>query len=254
VKHTAILLAGSRPGADPLTQHFGAKLKALIPIGGEPMVARPARALLSSSNVGDIVVVAQSPERIRAALPDDLRIQLREAGDTIASTVLSLVEESALRWPVVVTTADHALLDESMIDQFCEDSQGADIAIAVVERDSLLRRLPQSKRTWLKFRAGAFTGANLFALASPNVVPAIDLWRSVEQDRKKSWRLIALAGPLVVAGAALRLLTIDQVLARLGRKLGVRMKAVRMKDPLAGVDVDKVEDHSLVEAILKGRA
>ena len=44
------------------------------------------------------------------------------------------------------------------------------------------------------------------------------------------------------------------MLAQLGGKLGLSIKAVRLTNPLAGVDVDKPEDHALVEAILAGRA
>jgi hypothetical protein len=76
----------------------------------------------------------------------------------------------------------------------------------------------------------------------------------VEQDRKKGWRLVGLLGPLVLAGTFLRLLSIDNVLARLGRKLGLTIRAVRLSDPVAGVDVDKPADHTLVEEILSGRA
>ena len=80
-------------------------------------------------------------------------------------------------------------------------AQGADVAIGVVERRNLMRRLPRPKRTWLRFRGGAYTGANLFALRSPQVAPAIELWRSVEQDRKKAWRVMSMLGPLVLLGA-----------------------------------------------------
>ena len=38
---TAILLAGSRPGRDRFAARYGAELKALIPIAGEPMLLRP---------------------------------------------------------------------------------------------------------------------------------------------------------------------------------------------------------------------
>jgi hypothetical protein len=55
-------------------------------------------------------------------------------------------------------------------------------------------------------------------------------------------------------GAALRLLTLEKVLERLGAKLRLTIRPVRMSNPLAGVDVDKPEDHALVEAILSGRA
>jgi hypothetical protein len=80
------------------------------------------------------------------------------------------------------------------------------------------------------------------------------LWRTVEQDRKKGWRLIGLLGPAVLLGSVLRLLSIDDLFARLGRKLGLTITAVRLSNPLAGIDVDKPADHALVEAILKGEA
>jgi len=252
--YTAILLAGSRPGRDAFAESYGVDMKALIPVGGEPMVQRPLRALLDAPQVGRIVVLSQSPERLAAAMPDDRRIEFRASSGTIATTMLELMDDESMQWPLLVTTADHALLDVPTIAEFCGGAAGTDLAVGVVERSNLVRRLPQSKRTWLKFRSGAYTGANLFALASPKVRPAIELWRSVEQDRKKGWRLVALLGPLVLAGTAVRLLTIDAVLARFGRKLGLRMAAVRLSNPLAGVDVDKPSDHALAEAIIAGRA
>jgi GTP:adenosylcobinamide-phosphate guanylyltransferase len=251
---TAVVLAGSRPGRDPFAEQFGTDLKALIPVGGEPMVRRPVRALLESGAIGKIIVVAQQPERISAVVPAAGRISVRTSRGTIAKTILELLGDSSLQWPLLVTTADHALLDCATIEQFCNDASGADVAIGVVERTRLLERLPQTRRTWLKFRGGAYTGANLFALRSPKVAPAIHLWRSVEQDRKKSWRVVSVLGPAVLLCVALRLISLDSVLAQLGGKLGLTIKAIRLDNPLAGVDVDKAEDHALAEAILDGRA
>ncbi|HEX6072948.1 MAG TPA: nucleotidyltransferase family protein [Sphingomicrobium sp.] len=254
MKYTAIVLAGSRPGRDPLAARFGAEVKALIPVAGEPMVRRPVCALLASENVGRIIVLTQRPDVVARALPDDPRLEVRESDATIASTMLALCFDRETQWPLLVTTADHALLDTQIIDEFCRSAAGSDLAVGVVERDALIRRLPQTRRTWLTFRGGSYTGANLFALGSPRVAPAIELWRSVEQDRKKGWRIVSLLGWGVLIGTALRLLTIDAVLARLGRRLGLNVRAARLSDPLAGVDVDKPEDHALAEAILEGRA
>jgi GTP:adenosylcobinamide-phosphate guanylyltransferase len=251
---TALVLAGARPGLDPFAEAFGTDLKALIPIGGEPMVRRPVSALLASRSIGTILVAAQQPERIAAALPVDRRISFRRSQGTIAETILGLVESKEALWPLLVTTADHALLDCAMVDEFCSKAEGANVAIGVVERRSLLARLPDTRRTWLRFRDGAFTGANLFALSSADVAPAIELWRSVEQDRKKALRVIALLGPFVLAASLLRLVSLDEVLARLGARIGLAIKAVRMTNPLAGVDVDKPSDHELVERIFEGRA
>ena len=248
---TAVVLAGSRPGQDSFAESFGTDLKALIPLAGEPMVRRPVRALLESAQIRKVLVLAQAPERIAEMLPDT---EVRRSGGTIAETMLALVDDPATEWPLLVTTADHALLDAATVDEFARNAASSEIAVGVVEQKNLLRRLPQTKRTWLRFRGGAYTGANLFILNSPKVRPAIELWRSVEQDRKKGWRLIAIFGPAMLVGTALRLLTIEDVLERAGRKLGLTIKAVRLSNPLAGVDVDKKADHALAEALLAGKA
>jgi GTP:adenosylcobinamide-phosphate guanylyltransferase len=251
---TAIVLAGSRPGRDAFAEQFGTDLKPLIPVDGEPMVRRPVRALLASQEIGKILVLSQKPDRIAAELPDDPRIELRESSGTIAETIETLILSRTVEFPMLVTTADHALLDAQMIAEFMEKAIGADLAIGVVEQKALIARLPQSKRTWLRFRGGAYSGANLFAFGSIKALAAIEQWRSVEQDRKKGWRVLAALGPALLLGAALRLRTLDQSVAAIGRKLGMDARAVVLSNPLAGVDVDKPVDHAIVEAILAGRA
>ena len=251
---TAVVLAGSRPGRDDFAAQFGTDMKALVPVGGEPMVRRPVRALLASESIGRVLVLSQEPDRLAAVIPGNGRVSFRQSAGTIAETMLEICDDPAIRWPVLVTTADHALLDSATVNQFTKEGGTADVAIGVVRSRNLLSRLPETERTWLKFRGGAYTGANLFLLSSPSVRPAIELWRSVEQDRKKAWRVISLLGPAVLLSTVLRLISLDQVFSKLGRRLGLKMRAVRLSNPLAGVDVDKPADHTLVEAILAGKA
>ena len=251
---TAVVLAGSRPGRDAFAEQFGTDLKALIPVGGEPMVRRPVRALLESPGIGKIFVLSQAPERISEVLPDDPRIVIRESQGTIAETIENLILNHIADFPMLVTTADHALLDEPMVAEFIAEAEGSDLAIGVVERRALLARLPQTKRTWIGFRGGAYSGANLFALGSIKTLAAIEQWRSVEQDRKKGWRVLSALGPVLLLGAFLRLRTLDQSVTAMARRLGMTARAVVLSNPLAAVDVDKPLDHSIVEAILAGKA
>jgi len=251
---TAIVLAGARPGRDAFAEQFGTDLKPLIPVAGEPMVRRPVRALLETASIGKILVVSQSPERIAAALPEDERIEVGASQGTIAETIERLIIERTVDFPLLVTTADHALLDPQMIAEFTAKAAGADLAVGVVEQRSLLQRLPQSKRTWIAFRGGAYSGANLFALGSLKALAAIEQWRSVEQDRKKGWRVLSALGPSLLLGAALRLRTLDQSVSAMGSQLGMTARAIVLSNPLAAVDVDKPVDHALVEAILAEKA
>ena len=253
-RFTALLLAGSRPGVDPFAQAHGTDLKALIPVGGVPMVARPVAALLAAPEVERVCVLAQQVDRITAVLPTDPRLTIEASGPTIAATLQAILGDPATCFPLLVTTADHALLNPAMIADFCARAEGADLALGVIERAKLMERLPQSKRTWLKFRGGAYSGANLFAFGSAKAASAVELWRSVEQDRKKGWRIIGALGPLALLGAGLRLRTLEQTLDSVGKRLGLSVRKIELADPLAAVDVDKPADHELVTSILEGRA
>jgi GTP:adenosylcobinamide-phosphate guanylyltransferase len=250
---TALLLAGVRPGGDPFAAAHGVPAKALIPVGGMAMALRPLSALLASDSIRTIHVLTQRSGPIARVLPDDKRVSLVESRSTIAATLQDVLAQPTAPYPLLVTTADHALLDPEMIAEFCAAAAGADLAIGLVERGPLMKRLPQSKRTWIGFRGGAYSGANLFAIGSPKAARAIDLWRAVEQDRKKGWRLLAALGLPGLLGL-LRVRTLHQTAMAVGRKLGLTIRPVEMSDPLAAVDVDKPADLLLVEAILEGRA
>ena len=251
---TALVLAGSRPGRDAFAQAHGTDLKALIPVGGVAMVARPVAALLATPGIGRVRVLAQQVDRIAAVLPFDARVTVEPSGATIAATIEAILVDPSTKFPLLVTTADHALLDPAMIADFCAAAAGADLAIGLVERAALEARLPQTRRTWIRFRGGAYSGANLFAFGSGQAIAAVRLWRGVEQDRKTGWRMLAALGPALLIGAVLRLRTIDQTLGAVGQRLGLRVSKVELANPLAAVDVDKPADHILVTAILEGRA
>ena len=184
----------------------------------------------------------------------DARVALRASKGTIATTLSALIADPGTEFPMLVTTADHALLNPDMVAEFIARADAADLAIGVVEKAPLMARFPQAKRTWLGFRGGSYSGANLFGFGSRRVLSAIELWRSVEQDRKKGWRMLAALGPALLLGAVLKLRTLDDSMSAVGRRLGISIRPVEMSDPIAAIDVDKPEDHALVEAILEGRA
>jgi GTP:adenosylcobinamide-phosphate guanylyltransferase len=254
--YIAILLAGERPGESGFARSRGVVAKALIPVAGEPMIARVARALLAAPSVARILVLTQAPERLRADAPswlsEDPRIGWAASGDTIAASIRAVAGSAAAPWPLIVTTADHALLTPEIVEAFAAECRGADVAFAMVERRTVEAAWPETKRTWLKARGGRYSGANLFALANERAVPALDLWAGIERDRKKAWRLVAFLGPSILVGALTRTLSLQAAATRIGRKLGFSAKAVILPYAEAAIDIDKPEDLELVERILGG--
>lgn len=256
---TAILLAGSRPGIDPLAAAAGITLKTLIPVAGEAMISRPARVLIDHPAIERLVILTQSPQPFlddpaTRWLGDHPKVRFETSGRGIATSLLPLLKRSDIAFPLLVTTADHVLLDEAMLDQFITDAQGQDIAVAMVERATLLSRYPHSRRTWLKFRDGWWSGANLFWFGSAKAARIVGLWQEVEQDRKKGWKIIAAFGPVALLGALTRIGTLRGGIGRVGKRFGLAASLVAMDQPEACIDADKPDDILLIEEILAAQA
>ena len=252
---TALLLAGQRPGGDPLARHFGEQWKALVSVGGEAMLSRVAKTLLASPEIGRVVVLAQEPEALTARadtawLAQDPRVALLTSQASISESVSVAAGSVAAPWPVLVTTADHPLLTPAMVAAFVAGTGDADVAVGMVERRVLLAAYPENQRTWLKLADGAWSGANLFALASERSRAALELWATVEADRKKAWKLFAAFGPMLFARALTRTIGMGTALALAGRRLGFDARLVALPQAEAAIDVDKPSDHALAESIL----
>src|SRR3546814_8255511 len=80
-----------------------------------------------------------------------------------------------------------------------------------------------------------------------------DVCSSDLQQRKKPWRIAAVFGPVLLLGYLLRRFTLDEAMARISARLGVRVAAVKMPMAEAAIDVDKAEDLLLAEEILRKR-
>jgi GTP:adenosylcobinamide-phosphate guanylyltransferase len=253
----AIVLAGARPGSDPLLDGTGVVSKALLPVSGKPMLAHVLEALQRHPAISEIIVLAQDAESFgsdprfatgNSAVP----ISFRTSGAGISRSITELIAQGT-EWPILITTADNVLLTPSMIDEFLGGADGSDITVAMVERRTLVARYPHNRRTWLKFRGGWWSGANLFWLGGDKVVPLLSLWASIEADRKKGARIIGAFGPLLLAGALLRVLTIHQAMAIVSRRFGLTARVVPLSEAEACIDVDKPSDLALAEEILAGR-
>ena len=247
---TAIILAGERPGGDPLAKEAGYPAKALIPLHGLPMVRRVVNAATQVPAIRSIRVLAQQPDLIAPALVGS-GADVGRSESTIAQTIRSVLADGAIR--LLITTADNALVTDQMLEHFVAHATGADVAVGFVERRTLLARFPESRRTWLKFRGGAYSGANLFWVRDSAVLPLLDLWAEVEQQRKRASAIIGMLGPALSIGVALRLLSLDRGLKRAGDRFGLDIRGVVLPFAEACIDVDKMSDLRLAEAIFAER-
>lgn len=254
---TVLVLAADRGPDDPVSRAAGVAHKCLAPVAGKAMLERVVAALAASAQVGriavslrDTAVLDQAPAL--APLEQAGRLLVVQAAGSPSRSVLQAVAELEDPYPLLVTTADHALLTTEMVDHFCTASRasGAAVTAGLTASAELLARYPQSKRTYLAFKDERYSGSNLFALMNPAALALPELWLRVEQQRKQPWRIAAVFGPGLLLGYLLRRFSLDEAMARVSARLGVGVAAVKMPFAEAAIDVDKPEDLTLVEEIL----
>ncbi|NNC53326.1 MAG: NTP transferase domain-containing protein [Erythrobacter sp.] len=245
----ALVLAGTRPGGDPFAAAQGVAHKSLIQIDGSTLLERVVRALLEAgiSRIG--VSCDEGPV---AELAHRLGAQVIPTGRGPSASVGSGFE--TLGAPLIVTTSDHALLQPDWVRELTDGTpEDADLSVMLAERGTVQRALPGSKRTYLRFADGHWSGCNLFYLQTPDARRAIETWSMVEADRKRPWRIAARLGLGTLLSMLLGRLTIAEGLARLGQRIGVKTALVSASDGLAAVDVDKQADLDAVRALIARR-
>ncbi len=226
----------------------------MIPVAGVSMLRRVVNALLDTPEIGRVVILAQDPDALlvgdTAPLRAYPRVILARSGPGIATSIANVAGSVHAPWPVLITTADHALLTSAMVSEFLAGATGCDVAIGFAERGKVEARYPGTRRTWLRFSDGQFSGANLFALRNAKVGAALALWAGIEQHRKKVWKLIGRFGPSLLLRALTRSIGLEAGLKRAGERIGIAARPVILSAPEAAIDVDKLDDLDLAEAIL----
>ena len=257
-RYTALVMAGSRPGGDPMAQAAGVSHKCLLPVDGMPMIRRVVAALLAAPSGGRVVISIDAPELLEPLFsgPESGLVRSAETPSLSALAAVEAAADAGEAVPMLITTADHPLLEPALIERFCREAEasGADIVAGLAPEHVIRDAFPESRRTYLRFRDGRFSGCNLFALLRPEGTKAIRLWRRVERDRKRPWRIAKAFGIPMLLGYLAGWLTLEAALARLSRLAGAKAGVVVLPVAEAAVDVDKPEDLVLVEAILRGRA
>ncbi|WP_158275441.1 nucleotidyltransferase family protein [Maritimibacter sp. 55A14] len=251
-----LVLAGARAGGDPLCQAEGVASKAVIEIGGQPMLARVLGALAGSRAAGLAPGVIGLEDAALAEAAGGHPCTARRAGGQGPAASLLAALENGADLPALVTTCDHALLTPAMIDSFLEGAyaSGADLCVGFASRATIEAAYPRTRRTYLRFRGADLSGCNLFYLAGPRALDVLRFWRAAEQDRKRPWRILWRFGPLTALRILLFRPTPEVTFALLSRRVGADVRPVILPYAEAAIDVDTPGDLELVRGIVAERA
>ncbi len=251
---TAIVLAGQRDGEDELAKHAGATCKALVEIGGQPMLTRVLDTLASTPAVGAILLCGPDEDKLSGQSVIQNRLQTGEVEWLPPQAGPSASAYSAMRTlssdaRVLLTTADHPLLTKEIVSDFCQQSisTDADVVIGMAPYALVREAFPTMKKTVLRFRNAELCGCNLFAFLTPEGREAANFWRKLESQRKKPLRIFRFLGWRTVVKYLFGRLTVEDALQTFTDKLGITVRIAVLPFGNAAVDVDSVSDFRLVQ-------
>ncbi len=252
-KWQVLVLAASRGPSDPMAARYGVSHKCLIEVAGKPMLARVVETLASHGAFRSIGVCVENREVLVSALGQKAnKVQFHQSQNSAPASVLAGLAEMDGGGPVLVTTADHALLDHQMLDHFlaAAENADADLLVGLARAEVILKAYPQAKRTFLKFGSDRVSGCNLFAFKTDRAQKVLSFWQKVEKNRKNPLKLVAAFGLKPLIAYATGTLNLDKAFELASQKIGTSARPVLLPFANAAVDVDKPEDKELVEAIL----
>lgn len=224
------------------------------------MLVRVVRNLRAVRSVHRIVVSIDDPAVLDGlselrALADSGVLGFHLSGRSPSMSALDYFGSLPAGEPLLVTTADHALLTAEMVEHFClaAENSEADVVVGMVSASLFRAHYPESKRTFIRLRDGSFCGANLFVFRGPRAAVAAAFWTRAEKFRKRPWRLVSVFGPTNLALFALRRLDLEAALVRASRVIGARIEAVQMPFAECAIDVDSPSDLAIASRILVER-
>jgi CTP:molybdopterin cytidylyltransferase MocA len=263
-KVDAVLLAGG--GTLKADRHTGGKKastqdapgtqgnKALLTIGGRPMVDYVIEALKGCPEVDQIVLVGDAA--LQKAYHQTAGLLTAAPGDSplgsLASGAAALeTAERPADW-VLTCTGDIPFLTAGAVSGFlgqCSRRE-ADFYYPITARREAEARFPGVKRTYARLRDGAFTGGNLFLVRRSIIKEVLPKAEGFIRLRKKPLSMARLVGPGFLFAYLFGFLTIAMAEKRISGLVGYRGAAVISDYPEIGVDVDKLSDLDLARRLL----
>lgn len=252
-----IVLAGRRRhGPDPLAERFGESHKCLIPMAGRPLIAHVLQTGASHPRVASLAVCVEREAfepiyDVLTRLPGRGAVALVEARANLADSVRAA--SGGWDGPLIVTTADHALLSSASIDEMVEALETADVAVALTRREAVEAAHPAGHRRYLSLRDGEFAVCDLYGMAGARALRAVEVFRGDDGFDRSGRRIARAAGFVGLVMALFGLETLASAVERASRHLALNVRAVVLGDGSQAIDVDDDRTYAVVRDLLDAR-
>lgn len=254
----AVILAGGiNAPDDPLYELTRVEKKALIPLAGKPMIQWIVEAIAGSGLVEHIIIVGLDETEVKF---DNTPVYFVAATldliDNIVAGVDKVKQVNPAAQKFLLCMSDIPLITPEIVRGFVEEcgSQEGDVYYAIVEEKTMEACFPDSKRTFVPFKGGRYSGGDIYLadITAPDKAD-LDLFRSLTNSRKNYLGQARLLGLRFIIRFLLRQATLEDALQRARKVLNFDARVVPTSFAELGMDLDKPHQYELIKSVLEKR-
>ena len=253
----AVVTAGGIPlEDDPLYPYTQGAAKALLDVCGKPMIQWVLDALSEAETVGFVVVIGLDAEadvrceKIKAFLPNQGSML-----ENVRAGISKVLEINPDAHHALIVSSDIPTITAEMVDWAVNTTMQTDedLYYNVISRQVMEARFPNSKRSYTRLKDVEVCGGDMNVVRTLTVTQNDELWRRIIAARKNVLKQAALLGYDTLFLLFFRLVTLDQAVKKVTRRINMTGKAILCPYAEVGMDVDKPHQLELVREYLARR-
>ena len=254
----AIVIAGGVPQeGEPLYDYTQGKPKALLDIAGKPMIQWVFDALCKADTVGQIVVVGLDEDndlsctKAIAYIPSQGGIV-----ENIRAGVNKIIKENPTANHVLAVSSDIPAITPEIVNWNVQAAleTDEDVYYNLIPRQVMEERFPNSNRSYARFKDIEVCGGDMNVLRTQLVTQNDELWKKIVAARKNVFKQAALIGYDTLFLLLFRLITLDDAVRRVTKRLNLKGRGILCPFAEVGMDVDKPHQLELIRTDLTKNA
>lgn len=254
----AIVTAGGIPQpGEPLYEYTQGKNKALLDVCGKPMIQWVLDALCEATNIGRIIVIGL-PAGSGVTCPKVTSWIPNQGGllENIRAGMDKALELDPQASHILTVSSDIPAITPAMVDWVINTALQTDddAYYNVITRQVMEAHYPSSKRSYVRLKDMEVCGGDMNVLRARLGTENDATWKKILAARKSALKQAALIGFDTAILLFLHLITLDQAVKTVSRRLHLKGRAVVCPYAEVGMDVDKPFQLEIVRADLASRA
>lgn len=250
----AIVTAGGIPQPDDkLYEYSKGKSKALIDVGGKPMIQWVLDALGDAKEVDQVIIIGLDASSNLTCKKNIHYIpnQGRMLANIVAGVNKSLELNKDGEY-VMIVSSDIPTVKSDMIDWLVQESMQTkdDLYYGVCPREVMEKRFPTSKRTYTKLKDIQVCGADVNIIHVSMATDHLDTWEQLIGSRKSPLKQASVIGLDTFFQLFTRQFTLQGLVERASQRIGIKGRAIIWSHAEPCMDVDKPHQLELMRAEL----